>query len=130
MLHAEYRLESFISERDAELKRLKLLEPQYRNSPTPSICTRISQCISKIRALNGRIAKLGIRYNIVRVWGKYVVPTQKKGGITYSKSFEIYFTDITEYDAKLLMELHFKEYGVAEIHTQTIPVGRLNKSVI
>lgn len=131
MQHAEYRLESFLKERDAEMARLKVFHPQYKANPqNPVLCNRITQCVCKIRALNGRIAKLGIRYNIVQVWGKYIVPPNRKGGLSYAKEFEIFYTDISEFDAQMLVELRFKRYGLAEIHTKTISVGKLEKKVI
>lgn len=127
-------LNQLIAERDENMSRFRKLAEKYKaykpdepfhNMPTLTyipigLVHRLSECIARIKVLNQRIYRLGEKYSIVKVKGKYMNHTTK---LSILKSFELYYTEISEYDATCKARILFKN-AVTEIHTQIIPTGK------
>lgn len=113
----EHKLQKFLEERERVIKEVEELK---REPMSPGLQRRILGRLVRARALNARIATLGQRNNLVRVWGKYII---RSGNLTVTKDFQMYYTDIAQFDARRKAEMYFMD-GLAEIHTEIITTGR------
>lgn len=116
----QMKVHLLIQERDELLKEIHSIEIE---TPTRGQTLRIVNRVQRLKLLNERISKLGKRYNIVKVSGKYII---KSGKLEVGKYFEIYYTDISTEDARKLAEMNF-EHGVFSIQAEPIAVGVINE---
>lgn len=112
-------LNKLVEERDQNMKAFQELVTKYRATESMSTLRRLNERIARIKVLNNRIARLGERYQIVKVIGMHLANT---GSISIFKSFELYYTEISEYDATCKANLHFKGQ-TKDIKTFVIPTG-------
>lgn len=117
------KVHRYLAEKEEILKELRSLNQEHIDSglstPSPGLAKRIAHRMDRLKVIMDRMNKLGRRYNIVRVWGKYIINT---GNLAVGKDFQMYYTDISTMDARMLTEMQFKD-GLLELHAEDIEVG-------
>jgi len=117
----ENKLYNWVNEKYRLVQETASLLRQLRDNPgSNNLIRRISNRDIRLKVLDNRINRLGGRYNIVKAKGYYML---KAGEFLIPKEFEVYFTDITESDALIKVNLMFPD-GTDKVSTTIIPVNQ------